>query len=86
MVVKVFLSFELNVSPYCDARIGILLTFKFHLALPGLWIGLAIALFFGALITVTIVLRTDWDREVIIAAERLNDDEENGDRREEAEA
>lgn len=68
-------------------RIGILLTFKFHLALPGLWIGLAIALFFGALITVTIVLRTDWDREVVVAAERLDDDEDsNGNRDAEEEA
>ncbi|KAF8322159.1 MATE efflux family protein [Clavulina sp. PMI_390] len=54
---------------------GILLTFKFNMSLPGLWIGMAVALFSGALITVTIVLRTDWDHEVEKAAERLAQDE-----------
>ncbi|KAF8322158.1 multidrug/Oligosaccharidyl-lipid/Polysaccharide flippase [Clavulina sp. PMI_390] len=50
---------------------GMLLTFKFDMLLPGLWIGMAVALFSGAFVTVIIVLRTNWDREVEKAAERL---------------
>jgi MATE family multidrug resistance protein len=43
--------------------------------LPGLWVGMAVALFFGAAITAIIVLRTDWNYEVEMTAERLAKDE-----------
>lgn len=54
---------------------GLLLTFKFNMGLPGLWTGTAVALFFGAAVTVTIVLLTDWEHEVQKASERLAHDE-----------
>jgi len=50
---------------------GLLLTFKFHMELFGLWIGLAAALLFNSLITTWIVLRADWEDEVLRAQERL---------------
>ena len=50
------------------------LAFKFGMELPGLWIGMAVALFSGSVATAIIVLRTDWDYEVEKAAERLAED------------
>lgn len=53
---------------------GLLLTFKFDLALPGLWTGMAVALLFGAAITTLIVLQTDWEEEVLKVGERLGEE------------
>lgn len=44
-----------------------------------MWMGMAVALLFGASITVFIVLRTDWDHEVEKAAARLAEEEESED-------
>ena len=48
-----------------------MLTFKFDMALYGLWIGLAVALLVGAAVSVTIVLRTDWEHEIDRVQARL---------------
>lgn len=52
--------------------IGLMLTFKFGMELFGLWIGLATALLVGSIISVYIVLRTDWDHEIDRVQARLN--------------
>lgn len=51
---------------------GLTLTFKFNMELFGLWIGLATALLVGSIISVYIVLRTDWDHEIERVQARLN--------------
>ncbi|BEJ02418.1 hypothetical protein CcaverHIS631_0702130 [Cutaneotrichosporon cavernicola] len=43
---------------------GLWLTFRHHMSLVGIWIGLAVALLYGSLLGVTIVWRTDWDQGV----------------------
>lgn len=53
------------------------MTFKYNLALYGLWIGLATALLVGALASVAIVLRTDWDHEIERVQARLADDRDD---------
>ena len=51
------------------------------MSLPGLWMGMAVALIFGGSITTLIVLRTDWDQEVRNVAARLAEDSDaEGDR------
>ncbi|KAG8698112.1 hypothetical protein FRC08_006128 [Ceratobasidium sp. 394] len=59
--------------------LGVALAFLVHLGLRGLWIGLAAALFFAATVSVWAVLRTDWDKEVERANERLGRDEGSDD-------
>ncbi|KAG8739073.1 hypothetical protein FRC10_006150 [Ceratobasidium sp. 414] len=59
--------------------LGVALAFWGHLSLKGLWIGLAAALFFAATVSVWAVSRTDWDKEVERAKERLGRDEESED-------
>lgn len=51
--------------------IGLLLTFRFGMELYGLWIGLAVALLYGAVFSAWLVLRTDWNREIQRVADRL---------------
>ena len=50
---------------------GLVLTFKYGMALYGLWIGLSVALLYGSIVTVWIILRTDWELEIQKVAERL---------------
>ncbi|KAF8317793.1 mate-domain-containing protein [Cantharellus anzutake] len=57
---------------------GLLLTIKFNIGLFGLWIGLAMALAFNALISTWIVLRADWVHEVERVQERLATDTVKG--------
>ncbi|KAF9508146.1 hypothetical protein BS47DRAFT_1377777 [Hydnum rufescens UP504] len=63
----------LNFSAYyiIGIPLGLVLTFRFGMELYGLWIGLAAALLYGAIFSVWLVLRTDWDREVQRVAARL---------------
>lgn len=59
-------------SPFISGiPLGLLLTFKYNMELYGLWIGLATALLYSALISVWIVLRTDWVLEIQRVARRL---------------
>ncbi|KAG8681929.1 hypothetical protein FRC09_017142, partial [Ceratobasidium sp. 395] len=58
---------------------GVALAFWAHLGLKGLWIGLAAALFFAATVSVWLVSRTDWEREVERTKERLDRDDESED-------
>ncbi|QRV82118.1 MATE efflux family protein [Ceratobasidium sp. AG-Ba] len=55
--------------------LGILLAFKYHFGLFGLWIGIAIALLFAAVVPCTFILRLDWDAEVRDVKERIAPDE-----------
>lgn len=55
---------------------GIILAFWANLGLKGLWTGLASALFCAATISIYVVYKTDWDREVSKAHERLVGDNE----------
>ncbi|BEJ17903.1 hypothetical protein CspHIS471_0701710 [Cutaneotrichosporon sp. HIS471] len=43
---------------------GLWLTFRHHMSLVGIWIGLAVALLYGSVLGVTIVWRTNWDQGV----------------------
>lgn len=60
--------------PSVGIPLGLLLTFKYNMALYGLWIGLATALLFGAVITGYLVIRTDWDHEIDRVQRRLAGD------------
>ncbi|KAB5589989.1 MATE efflux family protein [Ceratobasidium theobromae] len=55
---------------------GIILAFWANLGLKGLWTGLASALFCAATISIYVVYKTDWDREVSKAHEGLVGDNE----------
>jgi Na+-driven multidrug efflux pump len=55
--------------------LGITLAFWAHLGLKGLWTGLAAALFFAATVSIWAVSRTDWEREVEKAKERVGESE-----------
>ncbi|KAG8746247.1 hypothetical protein FRC10_005496 [Ceratobasidium sp. 414] len=56
--------------------LGVYLTFVLHLGLSGLWIGLATALLFVAVVLCTVILRLDWDVQVQEAKERVEAGEE----------
>ncbi|QRV82116.1 MATE efflux family protein [Ceratobasidium sp. AG-Ba] len=57
--------------------LGIYLAFVHHLGLFGLWIGLAFALSFVAVVLYVIILQLDWDVQVREAKERVEAGEEN---------
>ncbi|KAG9123094.1 hypothetical protein FRC07_000239 [Ceratobasidium sp. 392] len=59
--------------------LGVALAFWAHLGLRGLWTGLAAALFFASTVSVWIVSRTDWEKEVERTKERLGRDDESED-------
>jgi MATE family multidrug resistance protein len=50
---------------------GLWLTFRHHMSLVGIWIGLAVALMYGSVIGVAIVWRTNWDQGVERVRQRL---------------
>lgn len=50
---------------------GMWLTFRHHMGLVGIWIGLAVALSYGSAIGSLIVWRTDWDKGVQRVRSRL---------------
>ncbi|KAG8781578.1 hypothetical protein FRC12_021733 [Ceratobasidium sp. 428] len=58
---------------------GVALAFWAYLGLKGLWIGLTAALFFAATVSVWLVSRTDWEKEVERTKERLDRDDESED-------
>lgn len=55
--------------------LGIWLAFWGGLDIRGLWIGLAVALFCAAVVTVYFVFRTDWDEQVVRTRERLGEED-----------
>ncbi|CAE6534146.1 unnamed protein product [Rhizoctonia solani] len=57
---------------------GVALAFWTHLGLKGLWIGLSIALFCAASISMVVVYKTNWELEVSKARERLAEEGEGG--------
>lgn len=50
---------------------GLWLTFRHHMSLVGIWIGLAVALTYGSAIGVCIVWRTNWEQGVERVRQRL---------------
>lgn len=69
----------LNLSAYYIIGIpfGMLLTFKYHYQLLGLWIGLCIALAYSGIVGLWYVWRTDWVKDVERTRERLGGMGEN---------
>jgi multidrug resistance protein, MATE family len=61
----------LLIPSHAGLPLGIWLTFKRDFGLHGLWIGLSISLTYAAVLGVYLCLRTNWDREVEKAADRL---------------
>ncbi|KAG6919086.1 hypothetical protein DXG01_009339 [Tephrocybe rancida] len=62
--------------------LGIWLAFQYKLGLHGLWIGLAAALVYCAIVGTVLSLKTDWDEEVRKVEERLAREERTRDRME----
>ncbi|KAL7415077.1 mate-domain-containing protein [Mrakia frigida] len=73
VVGKQTLGAALNLSSYyiLGLPVGIYLCFEKHFGIRGLWIGLSIALCYSSVLCNYIVFRTDWDREVLRAQDRL---------------
>lgn len=65
-----------NVTAYyvIGIPLGIYLAFWWNMDLQGLWIGLATALLYSAVVSANVVLRTDWDKEVSRVRARLEED------------
>lgn len=59
-----------------DGNQGLILAFVYDFALYGLWIGVSVALLVGSPISVTIVLLTDWNREIERVQARLAEDQD----------
>ncbi|GAB1522295.1 ethionine resistance protein [Rhizoctonia solani] len=65
-----------NVTAYYVVGIplGIYLAFWWNMELRGLWIGLATALFYSAVVSAYVILRTNWSKEVLRVRARLEED------------
>ncbi|KAB5592882.1 MATE efflux family protein [Ceratobasidium theobromae] len=65
-----------NITAYYVIGIpfGIYLAFWWGAGLQGLWIGLTTALYYSAVISSYVLLRTDWAKEVLRARARLEED------------
>lgn len=65
-----------NVTAYyvIGIPLGVYLAFWWNLHLYGLWIGLASALCYSALVSAYVVLRTDWAKEVLRVRSRIEED------------
>ncbi|KAB5592883.1 MATE efflux family protein [Ceratobasidium theobromae] len=65
-----------NVTAYyvIGIPLGVYLAFWWDMKLQGLWIGLASALFYSAVVSAYVVLRTDWAKEVLRVRARLEED------------
>ncbi|KAG8752519.1 hypothetical protein FRC12_011911 [Ceratobasidium sp. 428] len=70
-----------NVTAYyvIGIPLGIYLAFWWDMHLKGLWIGLSVALFYSAVVSVWVVLRTDWAKEVLRVRARLEEEGKAGD-------
>jgi multidrug resistance protein, MATE family len=55
--------------------VGIYLAFRCNMGLHGLWCGLTLSLIYISIVGLWIVLRTDWDQEVLNVQKRLEVDE-----------
>ena len=66
----------LNLSAYYIIGIpfGVFLTFKHDMGLQGLWVGITVALVYGAAVSLWLCLRSDWEKEVKKVKERLEVD------------
>ncbi|EIW79476.1 multidrug Oligosaccharidyl-lipid polysaccharide flippase [Coniophora puteana RWD-64-598 SS2] len=66
----------LNLSAYYVVGIpfGVFLTLKRDMGLQGLWIGITVALVYGAAVSLWLCLRSDWEKEVRKVRERLEVD------------
>jgi len=58
--------------------LGLWLTFKKDLDLPGLWYGLTAALVYGSTLGIWLCVTTNWDREVEKVVQRLAVDKKFG--------
>ena len=58
--------------------LGLHLAFTHHLGLVGLWVGLACALIYAAIVGVWLCLRTDWDKEVQKVRDRVEKERQLG--------
>ncbi|KAF8331803.1 MATE efflux family protein [Amanita rubescens] len=74
---KQFTSALLNISAFYVIGIpfGFWLAFRWHIGLQGLWLGLTASIICCAVVGTYMSIRTNWDREVQKAAERLGKDE-----------
>ncbi|KDQ10326.1 hypothetical protein BOTBODRAFT_36427 [Botryobasidium botryosum FD-172 SS1] len=70
---KQFIGAMLNVTAYyvLGIPLGLLLAFRFGMDLHGLWIGGTAALAYAGCVGVWLVMRTDWELEVVRAHERI---------------
>ncbi|KAG8733192.1 hypothetical protein FRC11_008051 [Ceratobasidium sp. 423] len=65
-----------NVTAYyvIGIPLGVYLAFWWNMDLQGLWIGLATALLYSAVVSVYVILRTNWNKEVLRVRARLEED------------
>lgn len=65
-----------NVTAYyvIGIPLGIYLAFWWDMHLKGLWVGLSVALFYSAVVSVWVILRTDWAKEVLRVQARLEEE------------
>ncbi|KAF9029825.1 MATE efflux family protein [Hymenopellis radicata] len=75
----------LNLSAYyiIGIPLGILLTFKAHMGLHGLWLGLTVSLVYCAVFGSLLCLRTDWQHEVDKVMARLEEEKKKRDEEQE---
>ncbi|XP_071929675.1 protein DETOXIFICATION 21-like [Coffea arabica] len=52
--------------------IGVVLGYVIKLQVQGVWIGMLIGTLVQTIVLIVITLRTDWDRQVLIAQQRIN--------------
>ncbi|KAF7801416.1 protein DETOXIFICATION 21-like [Senna tora] len=52
--------------------VGVLLGHIFHMQVKGIWIGMLFGTFVQTVVLVTITIKTDWDKQVMIAQNRIN--------------
>jgi MATE family multidrug resistance protein len=67
----------LSISAYYifGLPLGVLLAFNFHYGLRGMWISLALALAYCAVVGTWLSLQTDWNVEVVKVQERLKEED-----------
>ncbi|KAG9077507.1 hypothetical protein FRC06_008875, partial [Ceratobasidium sp. 370] len=65
-----------NITAYyvIGIPLGIYLAFWWDMHLKGLWVGLSVALFYSAFVSVWVVLRTNWAKEVLRVRARLEEE------------